>query len=110
MSPPALFPQRPCPWRLVIIDRVRPRAGGGARRRPDPAGPRRDVRRLLRRASPRGTRAPGVPPDGPGVASSPMDPTTKSRWYTSHKPLPPERSEPARLIAMLAGDNDAVKN
>ena len=23
--------------------------------------------------------------------------------------LPPERSEPARLIAMLAGDNDAVK-
>ena len=25
-------------------------------------------------------------------------------------PLPPERSEPARLIAMLAGHNDAVKN
>ena len=37
-------------------------------------------------------------------------PRTGSRWHSSHKPLPPERSEPVRLIAMLAGDNDAVKN
>ena len=38
-------------------------------------------------------------------------PKDQEAMATAHTyPSPPERREPARLTAMLAGDNDAVKN
>ena len=39
-----------------------------------------------------------------------MDPKDREPTAQLTQTPPPERSEPVRLIAMLAGDNDAVKN
>jgi len=39
-----------------------------------------------------------------------MDPKDREPMAQLTQTPPPERSEPVRLIAMLAGDNDAVKN
>ena len=53
---------------------------------------------------------PGLPaprPMAPGVASPPRDPKDQEPMAQRTQTPPPERSGPARLTAMLAGNNEA---